>query len=181
MTKHLKLEHQHRKLITDLSAQCGLVDQLEREIKGSAVGTSLVTSKEGQHMCSLRQRLEQLVAVHRQLLRKYAALELNLGEATKMIMLRDERIFQLEHQSEKRHEGFTAECQRMSALMNDLDLKLLNKKTRVEKVLARPRTLRGGQKDARAHAQKAAIWWNNELSSASQADLLGHSSIAKAS
>ena len=181
MTKHLKLEHQHRKLITDLSAQCGLVDQLEREIKGSAVGTSLVTSKEGQHMCSLRQRLEQLVAVHRQLLRKYAALELNLGEATKMIMLRDERIFQLEHQSEKRHEGFTAECQRMSALMNDLDLKLLNKKTRVEKVLARPRTLRGGQKNARAHAQKAAIWWNNELSSASQADLLGHSSIAKAS
>jgi hypothetical protein len=132
-------------------------------------------------MCSLRQRLEQLVAVHQQLLRKYAALELNLGEANKMIMLRNKRIIQLEYQSEKRYEGVTAECQCMSALMNDVDLKLLNKKIRVKQVLAQPRTLRGGQKDACAHARKAAIWWNNELSSASQADLVGLSSRTKAS
>ena len=181
MTKHAKLENQHRKLITDLSAQCELVNQLEYEIKGPNLGTSLVTSKTGQHMCSLRQRLEQLVAVHQQLLRKYAALELNLGEANKMIMLRNKRIIQLEYQSEKRYEGVTAECQRMSALMNDVDLKLLNKKIRVKQVLAQPRTLRGGQKDACAHARKAAIWWNNELSSASQADLVGLSSRTKAS
>merc|ERR1712091_670744 len=142
MTKHLKLEHQHRKLITDLSAQCGLVDQLEREIKGSAVGTSLVTSKEGQHMCSLRQRLEQLVAVHRQLLRKYAALELNLGEANKMIALRDEHIFQLERECEVRYDAANCECRRLFTLMRDLDLRLLNKRSIVpEKLPTGPRTL----------------------------------------
>jgi len=45
---------------------------------------------------SLQQRLEQLVAVHRQLLRKYAALELEGAEDKKKIALRDERIVQLE-------------------------------------------------------------------------------------
>jgi kinesin family protein 5 len=45
---------------------------------------------------SLQQRLEQLVAVHRQLLRKYAALELEGQEDKKKIALRDERIVQLE-------------------------------------------------------------------------------------
>ena len=48
------------------------------------------------HSRSLQQRLEQLVAVHRQLLRKYAALELDSTEDKKNIKLRDERIVQLE-------------------------------------------------------------------------------------
>jgi hypothetical protein len=48
------------------------------------------------HSRSLQQRLEQLVAVHRQLLRKYAALELDSTEDKKKIKLRDERIVQLE-------------------------------------------------------------------------------------
>jgi hypothetical protein len=39
---------------------------------------------------------EQLVAVHRQLLRKYASLELENAEARKKLALRDERIKQLE-------------------------------------------------------------------------------------
>ena len=47
-------------------------------------------------MRSLQQRLEQLVAVHRQLLRKYASLELENAEARKKLALRDERIKQLE-------------------------------------------------------------------------------------
>ena len=45
---------------------------------------------------SMQQRLEQLVAVHRQLLRKYGALELDIQEDKKKIALRDERISQLE-------------------------------------------------------------------------------------
>ena len=48
---------------------------------------------------SLQQRLEQLVAVHRQLLRKFAMLELENGEFRKKIQLRDERIRQLENNS----------------------------------------------------------------------------------
>lgn len=50
-------------------------------------------------MKSLQQRLEQLVAVHRQLLRKFASLELENGEFKKKIQLRDERIRQLEGNS----------------------------------------------------------------------------------
>lgn len=47
-------------------------------------------------MRCLQQRLEQLVAVHRQLLRKFASLELENGELRKKLVLRDERIKQLE-------------------------------------------------------------------------------------
>jgi kinesin family member 5 len=45
---------------------------------------------------SLQQRLEQLVAVHRQLLRKFASLELDASDVKKKLTLRDERIYQLE-------------------------------------------------------------------------------------
>ena len=55
--------------------------------------------RERAHMKSLQQRLEQLVAVHRQLLRKFASLELENGELRKKISLRDERIRQLEQNS----------------------------------------------------------------------------------
>ena len=43
-----------------------------------------------------QQRLEQLVAVHRQLLRKFASLELENGELRKKLVLRDDRIKLLE-------------------------------------------------------------------------------------
>lgn len=46
---------------------------------------------------SLQQRLEQLVAVHRQLLRKFASLELENVELKKKAQLKDERIKQLEN------------------------------------------------------------------------------------
>lgn len=48
---------------------------------------------------SLQQRLEQLVAVHRQLLRKFATLELENVELKKKTILREERIKQLEDNS----------------------------------------------------------------------------------
>jgi uncharacterized protein (DUF3084 family) len=46
---------------------------------------------------SLQQRLEQLVAVHRQLLRKFGSVELENTELKKKTSLRDERIRQLEN------------------------------------------------------------------------------------
>jgi HD-GYP domain-containing protein (c-di-GMP phosphodiesterase class II) len=48
---------------------------------------------------SLQQRLEQLVAVHRQLLRKFGTLELENVELKKKTILREERIKQLEDNS----------------------------------------------------------------------------------
>ena len=57
------------------------------------------TERDRNQMKSLQQRLEQLVAVHRQLLRKFATLELENNEAKKRIQLRDERIRQLEFNS----------------------------------------------------------------------------------
>ena len=47
-------------------------------------------------MRALQKRLEQLVMVHRQLLRKYAQLELEKSEARKLMKLRDDRIAQLD-------------------------------------------------------------------------------------
>ncbi|KAJ8539173.1 hypothetical protein ON010_g12698 [Phytophthora cinnamomi] len=63
---------------------------------GSTTGSSGMSARERQHMRSIQQKLEQLVAVHRQLLRKYASLELELSEAKKKLTLRDERIKQVE-------------------------------------------------------------------------------------
>ncbi|KAG7391568.1 hypothetical protein PHYBOEH_006652 [Phytophthora boehmeriae] len=62
----------------------------------SPSSTSGMSARERQHMRSIQQKLEQLVAVHRQLLRKYASLELELSEAKKKLTLRDERIKQVE-------------------------------------------------------------------------------------
>ncbi|KAH8047044.1 hypothetical protein JL721_12256 [Aureococcus anophagefferens] len=93
--------HQRAKLVADLEAATRA-----RTARGGPRGRrrrlGAVATRERQHMRSLQQRLEQLVAVHRQLLRKYAALELNLGESAKMIALRDERILAL---SAKRHDA----------------------------------------------------------------------------
>jgi kinesin family protein 5 len=63
---------------------------------GSVTSSSGMSARERQHMRSIQQKLEQLVAVHRQLLRKYASLELELSEAKKKLALRDERIKQVE-------------------------------------------------------------------------------------
>lgn len=58
-----------------------------------------MAAKDQNHLKSLQQRLEQLVAVHRQLLRKFASLELENVEFKKKTQLRDERIRQLEGSS----------------------------------------------------------------------------------
>ncbi|CAI5722136.1 unnamed protein product [Hyaloperonospora brassicae] len=61
-----------------------------------SVSSNNMSARERQHMRSIQQKLEQLVAVHRQLLRKYASLELELSEAKRKLALRDERIRQVE-------------------------------------------------------------------------------------
>lgn len=95
------LDHQRKKLEKDVETK--LLHSLELTEKfgkmSSLNGTevaALLTDKEKTNKRSLQQRLEQLVAVHRQLLRKFAALELEASEIRKKIELRDQRIKQLE-------------------------------------------------------------------------------------
>jgi len=98
------MEAQRVKLETDLKNRAHRTTQLQLEINNlrTADGQTLaelVGERERVQARSLQQRLEQLVAVHRQLLRKFAMLELENGEAKKKIQLRDERIRQLEQSS----------------------------------------------------------------------------------
>ena len=72
-------------------------DMLSRANGGQAA--EALAERDAAHMRSLQQRLEQLVAVHRQLLRKFASLELETVELKKKTQLRDERIRQLEGNS----------------------------------------------------------------------------------
>jgi uncharacterized membrane protein YgaE (UPF0421/DUF939 family) len=70
-------------------------DMLSRLDNKQLVDT--IAERERAKSKSLQQRLEQLVAVHRQLLRKFGSLELENTELKKKTSLRDERIRQLEN------------------------------------------------------------------------------------
>ncbi len=59
------------------------------------------SSHDYQKSSSLQQRLEQLVAVHRQLLRRYASLELENKEFRKKLAIRDDRIRSLENSNKQ--------------------------------------------------------------------------------
>lgn len=102
-------EHEKTRLQEEIERKTAQIRELEAraERAGSATseggstpsspsGASGMSVRERQHMRSIQQKLEQLVAVHRQLLRKYASLELELSEAKKKLTLRDERIKQVE-------------------------------------------------------------------------------------
>ena len=67
------------------------------EVAAAVAASEAIREKQEANNKSLQQRLEQLVAVHRQLLRKYASLELDASEQKKKVSLRDERIKQLEN------------------------------------------------------------------------------------
>ncbi|KAJ0406193.1 hypothetical protein P43SY_000377 [Pythium insidiosum] len=106
-------EREKTRLLDDLERKKAQIREMELQLTGaqsdggaqaSSAGSGVVafngpsgmSARERQHMRSIQQKLEQLVAVHRQLLRKYASLELELAEAKKKITLRDERIKQVE-------------------------------------------------------------------------------------
>ncbi|RHZ42762.1 hypothetical protein DYB26_000788 [Aphanomyces astaci] len=94
-----------------------------------------MSARERQHMRSIQQKLEQLVAVHRQLLRKYASLEAEHNEARQKLGLRDDRIKSLEAntrlmasnmrlQSEKHLEELSALHVQLAELRKNLTLDL---------------------------------------------------------
>lgn len=96
-----ELEQQRSRLARDLEEKVTRVVQLEREvasIQSGAAPSSDQLERERAHHRSVEQRLGQLVAVHRQLLRKFGSLEIEAGELRKKVQLRDERIQQLDQQ-----------------------------------------------------------------------------------
>lgn len=96
-----ELELQRTRLTRDLEAKVTKVVELERQlsaIQAGATPTNDQLERERAHHRSVEQRLAQLVAVHRQLLRKFGSLEIENGEFRKKIQLRDERIQQLDQQ-----------------------------------------------------------------------------------
>jgi len=117
-----EVEAQKAKLIKDLTAQCERVAALEQVIGAntqSEEATREVAGKRGKsgvgdlnQLRLLQQRLEQLVAVHRKLLRKYARLELECQETRSKVTLRDERISQLEYHSHQMGTSMRRQAQR---------------------------------------------------------------------
>lgn len=104
-TKRSKdLEDQRARLEKDLQGRIENMTQLQMKFDSLARMDSkhvadALAEREALKQRSLQQRLEQLVAVHRQLLRKFATLELEANDLKKKTMLRDERIKQLEGNS----------------------------------------------------------------------------------
>eukprot|EP01038_Epipyxis_sp_PR26KG_P007193 gene7193-9811_t len=95
------LEEQRVRVEKDLQSR--IENMIQLQIKYDSLSrmdgrqfNEAMQEKDRSHLKSLQQRLEQLVAVHRQLLRKFASLELENSELKKKTVLRDERIKQLE-------------------------------------------------------------------------------------
>lgn len=89
-------------------------------VAAAVAASEAIREKQEAHSKSLQQRLEQLVAVHRQLLRKYATLELESKEMVKKVSLRDERIKQLEGKSKGNSEAMRQQSERHVAELTNL-------------------------------------------------------------
>lgn len=161
-SKKIKDMEAHRiRLEKDLQSQVEKIALLNIYIdslgkSGGDDRDSLIHSRQDNQMKSLQQRLEQLVAVHRQLLRKFASVELENVEFKKKIQLRDDRIKQLEDNSKnmtgnirqqtERHVGELASLRQMiQNLKADHQKRIETAKSHESPSQATgPRTVRGG-------------------------------------
>ena len=159
-------EVQRQKLVLDLQDRVSSCIALEAEIEAmqemnnnqiKEQSDSRIQSK----MFSLQQRMEQLVAVHRQLLRKYASLELENKEFKKKLSIRDDRIktMELNHKelvisTRAQAEAYVAEIKMSQAVLENMKQEYMkisasNKEnkdanTRGLQRVDTQRTLRGG-------------------------------------
>ncbi len=150
-----------------IKAQSGGSD----EVAAAVAASEAIREKQEANNKSLQQRLEQLVAVHRQLLRKYATLELDAGEQKKKINLRDERIKQLEsnhrgnsatmRQQAERHVAELSNLREQIALMRAEHLQRMEQQAHDQHHSHRhhhkgpPRALRGGASSAGVEEQNS--------------------------
>ncbi len=87
----------------------------------SKLGTTDEVSKEERSATkALQQKLEQLVSVHRQLLGKYSAVELQVGEYKNKIQLKDERIKRLEDNANEQNRQNQLQNERHIAELTNL-------------------------------------------------------------
>ena len=113
--------------------------------------------RDSSQMKSLQHRLEQLVAVHRQLLRKYGSLEIECGEMRKKLDIRDSRIKQLEgtnrgvsvalrQQAERHAAELTNLCDQVQMVCREVKVTTspTNKSQNDHTRSTGPRTIRGG-------------------------------------
>lgn len=121
-----ELESQRSRFEKDLEIRTEKVMQQQLEIEiirntpESQDAMQLMQGREQYQMKSLQQRLEQLVAVHRQLLRKYSSLELENGELRKKLLLRDNRIKLLESNAKGLTSNIRQQAERHIAELTDL-------------------------------------------------------------
>jgi chromosome segregation ATPase len=117
-TQRLKLESDLMSLSDKfLKAQANF-DSIPRV--PNQTSSEMLIERDKSHMKSLQHRLEQLVAVHRQLLRKYASLELESNEMRKKIDIRDSRIKQLEVSNKGVNVALRQQAERHAAELNNL-------------------------------------------------------------
>ena len=152
-----------------IKAQSGGSD----EVAAAVAASEAVREKQEANNKSLQQRLEQLVAVHRQLLRKYATLELDSGEQKKKVSLRDERIKQLEsnhrgnsatmRQQAERHVAELSNLREQIALMRAEDQQRIEQQAHDHQHHSHrhhhkgpPRALRGGAGNTNAGEEQSS-------------------------
>lgn len=97
------------------------IRELKKQVNDDSSSASGSSGKKS-HMKALEERLGQLVAVHRQLLRKYASLELASAENHKMLALRDERIKKLEASLRTKDFNFRTQVERHAVELEELQL-----------------------------------------------------------
>jgi hypothetical protein len=122
-----------------------------------------MADKDRAYRKSLQQRLEQLVAVHRQLLRKFASLELETTELKKKTQLRDERIRQLEGNSKGLIGNIRQQAERHVAELTNLREQIQVRNV-CRHILFRLTSFNtdheGGPRPARRKLQVARRWWH---------------------
>ena len=153
-----ELEAQRTKLEVDLQGVSGahlknqaLMDEIPR-MPTTAVSEMMI-ERDKMQMKNLQHRLEQLVAVHRQLLRKYGSLELENTEMRKKLEIREGRIKHLEGNSRGISITLRQQAERHAAELSSLrdQVQVLENEgakraspTKPSHVEKGPRTMRGG-------------------------------------
>lgn len=154
-----ELKAQRSRLEDDLAISIKAAQDYRREVDvllgrdRGPEGVEFVTEKEKLQGRCLQQRLEQLVTVHRQLLRKFTSLELENGELKKKIALRNERIKQLETNARKMTGKLRIQIEKHVSELTNLNENIqsmkLEQQQRLEATQERtrhtgPRVVRGG-------------------------------------
>ncbi|GBG33339.1 Kinesin-related protein 3 [Hondaea fermentalgiana] len=114
---------------------------------------------------ALEQRLYQLIAVHKQLLRKYAYAELAAAEKTQLLTLKEERIKVLENNIKSKEFNFRAQAERHALEIEDMQIERQKEVQQLQLEVARARRELNEQKSS--FGAKALAFMNKTASGVS--------------